>query len=49
LQARQPVETVCHNDLTTWNTVFRAGLPVAFIDWDTAAPGPRAFDLGFIA
>ena len=22
---------------------------MAFIDWDTAAPGPRAWDLGFIA
>lgn len=49
LEAGQPVETVCHNDLTPWNTVFRAGLPVAFIDWDAAAPGPRAWDLGFIA
>ena len=28
----QPVETVCHNELFPWNTVFRAGVPVAFID-----------------
>lgn len=48
-EARQPVETVCHNEVFPWNTVFRAGLPVAFIDWDTAAPGPRVWDLGFIA
>lgn len=47
--ARQPVETVCHNEVFPWNTVFREGLPVAFIDWDTAAPGPRAWDLGLIA
>ena len=49
LEARQPVETICHNEVFPWNTVFRAGVPVAFIDWDTAAPGPRAWDLGFIA
>lgn len=48
-EPRQPVETVCHNELFPWNTVFRAGVPVAFIDWDTAAPGPRAWDLGFAA
>jgi thiamine kinase-like enzyme len=40
---------VCHNELFPWNTVFRSGVPVAFIDWDTAAPGPRAWDLGFAA
>lgn len=49
LETREPVETICHNDLTPWNTVFREGLPVAFLDWDTATPGPRAWDLGFIA
>lgn len=49
LEARQPMETVCHNEVYPWNTVFRAGVPVAFIDWDTAAPGPRVWDLGFIA
>src|SRR5215213_8952907 len=25
LEARQPVETVCHNEAFPWNTVFRAG------------------------
>jgi phosphotransferase family enzyme len=48
-EARQPLETVCHNELFQDNTVFRGGVPVAFIDWDTAAPGPRAWDLGFAA
>jgi len=49
LETRQPVETICHNEVFPWNTVFREGVPVAFIDWDTAAPGPRAWDIGFIA
>ncbi len=49
LAAREPVETICHHEVFPWNTVFAAGLPVAFIDWDTAAPGPRASDLGFTA
>ena len=48
-EPRQPVETVCHNELFPWNTVFRAGVPVAIIDWDTAAPGPRVWDLGLAA
>jgi Ser/Thr protein kinase RdoA (MazF antagonist) len=38
-------ETVCHNDLGPCNTVHVDGLPVAFIDWDSAMPGPRALDL----
>ncbi len=37
------------HELFLSNTVFRAGVPVAFIDWDTAAPGPRARDLGLAA
>jgi Ser/Thr protein kinase RdoA (MazF antagonist) len=36
---------ICHNDLGPYNTVFRDGRPVAFIDWDYAAPGPPAWDL----
>ena len=42
-------EVVCHNDLSPKNTVYRdlgSGLrPVAFIDWDLAAPGRRVHDV----
>jgi hypothetical protein len=33
-----PGEIVCHGDLGPHNTVYRGGLPVAFIDWDGARP-----------
>ena len=45
-------ETICRNDLSPKNTVYRdlgAGLsPVAFIDWDLAAPGKRIHDLAHV-
>jgi aminoglycoside phosphotransferase (APT) family kinase protein len=45
-------EVVCHNDLSPRNTVYRdagGGLaPVAFIDWDIAAPGARIHDVAFV-
>jgi hypothetical protein len=45
-------EVVCHNDLSPKNTVYRdlgGGLrPVAFIDWDLAAPGPRINDVAHV-
>jgi len=45
-------EVVCHNDLSPKNTVYRdlgAGLrPVAFIDWDLAAPGVRVHDVAHV-
>lgn len=42
-------EVICHNDLGPYNTVFREGRPVAFIDFDDAAPGPREWDLAYVA
>jgi hypothetical protein len=36
---------ICHNDLAPSNTIYRDGRPVAFIDWDVAAPAPPLWDI----
>ncbi|OIJ87634.1 hypothetical protein BIV25_38820 [Streptomyces sp. MUSC 14] len=38
-----------HGDLGPWNTVYRNGLPVAFIDWDAAGPIDPLLDLAAAA
>lgn len=40
-------EVVCHNDPSPCNYVFQDGRPVALIDFDHAAPGPRSRDLAY--
>lgn len=40
-------ETICHGDLSPWNTVYNDRRAIALIDWDSAAPGARADDVGF--
>jgi hypothetical protein len=38
---------ICHNEIGPYNTVYRSGRPIAFIDWDFAAPGPREWDVAY--
>lgn len=34
-----------HNDIGPLNTVYRDGLPYAFIDWELAGPAPALYDI----
>ncbi len=36
-----------HHDFGPWNLVWSQGLPIGIIDFDEAAPGARAEDLGY--
>ncbi len=42
-----PHPVVCHHDPGPNNTIFRDGTPVAFIDFDTAAPGDPLEDVAY--
>jgi Ser/Thr protein kinase RdoA (MazF antagonist) len=49
LPAHAPDEVICHNDFAPYNFVFRDGVLNGVIDFDTASPGPRAWDLAYLA
>ena len=42
-------EVIIHGDLSPCNFVFALGEPTHIIDYDSAAPGSRKFDIGYAA
>ena len=42
-----PHDVICHNDFAPYNLVFVDGEPRAIIDFDTAGPGPRIWDVAY--
>lgn len=42
-----PKEVICHNDFAIYNIIFHGGKPAGIIDFDTAAPGPRLWDIAY--
>lgn len=47
LLGQGPREVMCHGDFAQYNVVLRGTEAVALIDFDTAHPGPRAWDIAY--
>lgn len=47
LPADMPREVICHNDFAPYNCVFNDNHIVGLIDFDTAAPGARIWDIAY--
>jgi Ser/Thr protein kinase RdoA (MazF antagonist) len=42
-------EVICHNDWAPYNALFEGHRPLAILDWDSAGPGSRVWDVGLSA
>jgi hypothetical protein len=42
-------EVICHNDWAPYNALFDAHRPIAMLDWDSAGPGSRVWDVAWSA
>ena len=40
---------ICHNDWAPYNALFDGHRPIAMLDWDSAGPGPRVWDVALSA
>ncbi|MFJ2029762.1 aminoglycoside phosphotransferase family protein [Streptosporangium sp. NPDC087985] len=47
LAARTPAEVICHGDYAPYNCVLDGDRVVGIIDFDTAHPGPRLWDIAY--
>lgn len=42
-------ELICHNDWAPYNALFRGREPTVMLDWDSAGPGTRLWDVALSA
>ena len=47
--SHEPVEVICHYDFAPYNISYQNGGAVGIIDFDYASPGPRLWDLAYLA